>query len=247
MQEHLESDGAKTLLLYNVPDLGLTPFIQELAIADDDPALPGQAPALRQEFNTLVSQDLAKVDPGLSVHTLDSFDLIVNATMNPGDFGLTDVTNPCWSGGATGFAGGGTVCSSPDTYLFWDFGHPTALANEFVAEAAFQALILEPSTWAMMLIGLAGLGFAGARRARVTAPTTGARAPQTVLTPPEPWPWRARHGSTAAPEDQHAPVGAQSTVGVIAEASMVPPNPEVVTVTFSPAFMRLMLTPRATL
>jgi hypothetical protein len=39
----------------------------------------------------------------------------------------------------------------------------------------------------------------------------------------------------------------QSTAGVIAEASTVPPNLEVVTVTFSPAFMRLMLTPRATL
>ena len=39
----------------------------------------------------------------------------------------------------------------------------------------------------------------------------------------------------------------QSTAGVIAEASMVPPNFEVVTVTFSPAFTRLMLTPRATL
>ena len=58
----------------------------------------------------------------------------------------------------------------------------------------------------------------------------------------------AETGETLTPtnEDQQA-VGAQSTVGVIAEASMVPPNPEVVTVTFSPAFMRLMLTPRATL
>ena len=39
----------------------------------------------------------------------------------------------------------------------------------------------------------------------------------------------------------------QSTAGVIIEASMVPPNPEVVTVTFSPTFIRLMLTPCATL
>jgi hypothetical protein len=39
----------------------------------------------------------------------------------------------------------------------------------------------------------------------------------------------------------------QSTAGVITEASMVPPNPEVVTVTLSPAFIRLMLTPCATL
>ena len=36
--------------------------------------------------------------------------------------------------------------------------------------------------------------------------------------------------SNAPPEDQHAPQGAQSTAGAIAEASMVPPNPEVVTV-----------------
>ena len=39
----------------------------------------------------------------------------------------------------------------------------------------------------------------------------------------------------------------QSTAGVITEASMVPPNSEVVTVTFSPTFIRLMLTPCATL
>jgi hypothetical protein len=44
-----------------------------------------------------------------------------------------------------------------------------------------------------------------------------------------------------------SPTGVQSTDGAIAEASMVPPNPEMVTVTFSPAFMRLMLTPFATL
>jgi len=169
----LESDGAKNLLLYNVPDLGLTPYIQDLAIMHSDPALPGQAAALSQDFNTLVSQDLASMDPGLSVHTLDAYDLIVKAVMNPGAYGLTDVTDPCWTGGTTGYAGGGAVCSSPDTYLFWDFAHPTAAANKFVAEAAFQAVIPEPSIWAMMLIGLAGLGFAGARRARATAAAAG--------------------------------------------------------------------------
>ena len=39
----------------------------------------------------------------------------------------------------------------------------------------------------------------------------------------------------------------QSTAGVITEASRVPPNAEGVTVTFSPTFIRLMLTPCATL
>ena len=51
----------------------------------------------------------------------------------------------------------------------------------------------------------------------------------------------------SGPEDRDSPTGVQSTDGAIAEASMVPPNPEVVTVTFWPAFVPLMLTPRATL
>jgi phospholipase/lecithinase/hemolysin len=170
----LESDGAKNLLLYNVPDLGLTPYIQDLAIMHDDPALPGQAATLSNDFNALVSQDLAADDPGLDVFTLDAYDLIQNAVKHPADYGLTNVTDPCWTGGTTGYAGGGTVCSSPGTYLFWDFAHPTAAANEFVAEAAYRALVPEPSTWAMMLMGLAALGFAGARRARATAAATDA-------------------------------------------------------------------------
>ena len=166
----LESEGAKNLLLYDVPDLGLTPYIQDLAVLYSDPALPGQAAELSQDFNTLVLQDLASMDPGLSVHVLDAYDLIMKVVANPGAYGLTDVTDPCWSGGTTGYGGGpGSLCSSPDTHLFWDAVHPTEAANKFVAEAAFQAVIPEPSTWAMMLIGLAGLGFAGARRARSNA------------------------------------------------------------------------------
>jgi phospholipase/lecithinase/hemolysin len=170
----LEKDGAKRLLIYNVPDLGLTPYIQDLAILHGDPSLPGQAATLSNDFNALVSQDLAADDPGLDVFTLDAYDLIQNAVKHPADYGLTNVTDPCWTGGTTGYAGGGTVCSSPGTYLFWDFAHPTATANEFVAEAAYRALVPEPSTWGMMLIGLAALGFAGARRARATAAATDA-------------------------------------------------------------------------
>jgi len=53
--------------------------------------------------------------------------------------------------------------------------------------------------------------------------------------------------SAGASRDEDSNLEGQSTAGVITEASMVPPNPEMVTVTFSPALMRLMLTPCATL
>ncbi len=51
----------------------------------------------------------------------------------------------------------------------------------------------------------------------------------------------------ARPETKARGLDDQSTAGVIAKASRVPPNFEVVSVTFSPAFMRLRLTPRAAL
>ena len=60
------------------------------------------------------------------------------------------------------------------------------------AELAYGLVAPEPSTWAMMLFGFAGLGFAGwrARRAAARAPrldfgaATGSR-PQSQPSPPE--------------------------------------------------------------
>ncbi len=82
-----------------------------------------------------------------------------------------------------GYAGGGTLCSNPNQYLFWDGLHPTAYANTLIAEMAYQTLTAgaftaraltadaftdtpEPATWAMMLLGFCGLGVAGYRSAR---------------------------------------------------------------------------------
>jgi phospholipase/lecithinase/hemolysin len=162
----LEAAGAKDLALFDVPDLGATPGIKALG-----PSASAAATALSAYFDQQVLLDLAPVEAaGLTVFDLNTYALIDEVVQDPSAFGFSNVTAPCWTGGFTGDATGGSICSTvpakQDTYLFWDDVHPTAAGHLLVADAALRAMGLpvpEPSTWAMLLAGFVGLGFAGYR------------------------------------------------------------------------------------
>jgi phospholipase/lecithinase/hemolysin len=163
----LKAAGAKDLALFEVPDLGATPEITALG-----PAASAAASALSAYFDQQVLLDLAPVEAaGLTVFDLNTYALIDEAVKDPSAFGFSNVTAPCWTGGFTGSATGGSLCSTvpavQNTYLFWDELHPTAAGQLLVADAALSAMGLpvpEPSTWAMLLAGFFGLGFARYRR-----------------------------------------------------------------------------------
>ena len=54
--------------------------------------------------------------------------------------------------------------------VFFADRHTVQAALTFDADVTLSPSVPEASTWAMMLIGFAGLGFAAVRRARKTAP-----------------------------------------------------------------------------
>jgi phospholipase/lecithinase/hemolysin len=157
--------GARSLLFYEVPNLGLIPRF-------DGTALQSLASGLAESFNVSVLEGLAPLEgDGLKVFTLDTYDLLGEIKADPSGFGFTNVSGPCWTGNFTD-PSSGTLCS-PDAsdqnkFLFWDEVHPTAAGHLLAAEFAVDALtaVPEASTWAMMLLGFAGLGFAGYRRSR---------------------------------------------------------------------------------
>jgi phospholipase/lecithinase/hemolysin len=154
--------GARSLLFYEVPNLGLTPRF-------DGTALQSLASDLAASFNVAVLKGLAPIErSGLKVFTLDTYDLLGEIKADPSGFGFNNVSSPCWTGTFTD-PSSGTLCS-PNTddqnkFLFWDEVHPTAAGHLLAAEFAVDALTAVPevSTWAMMLLGFAGLGFAGYR------------------------------------------------------------------------------------
>jgi phospholipase/lecithinase/hemolysin len=165
--------GARSLLFYEVPNLGLTPRF-------DGTVLEMDASDLAASFNAAVLKGLAgfKSD-GLNVFTLDTYDLLGEIKADPSEFGFTNVSGPCWTGSFTD-PNSGTLCSptqaGQNQFLFWDGVHPTAAGHLLTAEFALDALnaVPEASTWAMMLVGFAGLGFAGYRRSRKCAITANA-------------------------------------------------------------------------
>ncbi|MBN9133239.1 MAG: SGNH/GDSL hydrolase family protein [Nitrosospira multiformis] len=150
----LAAAGARNFLVPNLPDLGLTPFARregEVLQAHDYSVV----------FNTELANQLGSFDgtlPGVSIHRFDTFTFLNDVVQHPLNYGLTDVTNPC-------FTLLGSTCDNPDVRLFWDDFHPTTHAHAILA-AGFAAAIPEPAAIFMFMLGLLVLAAAVSRRQR---------------------------------------------------------------------------------
>ena len=85
--KQLVADGAKNLLVLNVPDLGKTPEVMEgwpTAATRRRPPLDAEASQLSSEYNTALSSQLATSVPARSTCTWSTpTNLIDNAVANP--------------------------------------------------------------------------------------------------------------------------------------------------------------------
>lgn len=164
----LASRGARSVLLANVYDLGLTPEAAGLSLT----AASSDATA---RFNALLPGVVSHgMSLGLDVSFFDVAGLIqqivTDATMSgSATYGITDVTHPC-----AGFAGStGVSCA---TSLFADSLHLSARTHEILAGTVFGALpaawkptgtstppptaVPEPATGSLLLaVGLLGVAY----------------------------------------------------------------------------------------
>jgi phospholipase/lecithinase/hemolysin len=138
----LQGVGAKHILVPGLPDLGLTP---------DYYGNPN-ATAFSVAFNSALLSGLPH-----GVTYFDTFGVMHQVVANPGAYGLTDVTDPCFNGV--------TVCGNPDQYLFWDGVHPTTYTDSILA-AQFASAVPEPST--LLMLGTAAAGLAGVVRRKLS-------------------------------------------------------------------------------
>ncbi|MEH2519973.1 outer membrane lipase/esterase [Bradyrhizobium sp. AZCC 1610] len=141
----LQAAGAKNIVVWNTPNLGLAPAVAAAGA-------PGLGGFLATSMNAALAAELAGET---GVTTFDIFGLGTSIALNPGAFGFTNVTDAC----------GAVVGANCNTYAYWDGIHPTAAAHAVIADAFLVvAGVPESSTWVMMVLGFACVGFMAYRR-----------------------------------------------------------------------------------
>lgn len=131
--QRLFAAGARQFLVWEAPNVALTPAIRTLG-----PAAGGLATQVTQVFDGNLAGVLAQLSVGLadaSFARLDA-DQILNAIVaNPAAFGLTNVTTACVTPNVAPF-----TCHNADEFLFWDGIHPTRAGHAILAQEAANVL-----------------------------------------------------------------------------------------------------------
>ena len=142
--EELFALGARNLLFYEVPDLGLAPHLSA-----EGSAWQNLASGLAKSFDQTVLSDLVPLeDLGLKVYDLPTYADLDLVASNPSYFAsqygisFTNVTTPGWTGNFTSSSSGSQSGLSKPSVL--DSVHPTALAHQLTADIAYHTLTTAP-------------------------------------------------------------------------------------------------------
>lgn len=141
----LQAAGAKDIVVWNTPDLGLAPAVSGLG-----PQTAGLASLLSDTMNAALA---ARLSLEVGVDIFDLFGLLGDIVASPEAFGLSNASDACILG----------QCASSD-YLFWDGIHPTARGHQILAAAMQAQVVPEPQTLLLAAMGLAALAWRSRRR-----------------------------------------------------------------------------------
>lgn len=154
MIKQLGDAGARYVMVFNLPNIGLTPS----GIAQG-PQAAAQLTGLSITFNNALNAGLAST--GVNIIPVNTFAMLNEIVADPSRYGFTNVTQPACTGSSFGCMPAGTPGASStyqpgseSSYLFADGVHPTTAAHAMLAQYA-ESIVIAPGQ--MSLLGEAPL------------------------------------------------------------------------------------------
>lgn len=129
----LQQAGAKTIVVQNLPNIGLAPEFVGTANA-------ATVTALAQAYNNVVASALSQM--GVKAVVLDDYTLIGEVAANPSAYGFTNATEVACTTSSSLDCTAATLVSpnAASTYVFADGVHPTTGAQKLLAQYALATL-----------------------------------------------------------------------------------------------------------
>jgi phospholipase/lecithinase/hemolysin len=147
--------GAKNIVVFDLPDLGATPFGKSLGRSQE----LSQLTADHNQQLTSALKGLRVSNPDANIIPIPISKYFEEIRATPAKFGLTDVVNACVTGN---FLKVESLCDNPDQRLFFDDVHPNTRIHQVIAQRTLAAVegksVPEPS----YLLGILALGSWGA-------------------------------------------------------------------------------------
>jgi outer membrane lipase/esterase len=128
----LRDAGAKTIMVFNLPDIGMTPFGRSTS--------PAQLTFLTNQFNSALEAGLGSLH--VDIIPVNVFGLLNEVIANPAAYGFTNVTTPaCTTSSSLTCTASTLVAPNADkTYLFADSVHPTPAGHQIIADYAIAEI-----------------------------------------------------------------------------------------------------------
>jgi phospholipase/lecithinase/hemolysin len=119
--------GAKTIVVPNIPNLAITPFVAARNLTP-------QAAIFSTLFNTLLQGTLGGLESqlGIDIVQVDVFSLSSAIAQRPTEFGFTNATTPLFQSLASQ--------PNPDTFVFADDFHPTTAVHRLISDGVKRSL-----------------------------------------------------------------------------------------------------------
>lgn len=137
----LQAAGAKNILVFNLPNIGLTP-----SAAEQGASAAASLTGLSQIFNGQLNAGIAQLGKGII--PVDTYSLLNEVIADPSRYGFTNVTNEACGVGSSsvqcGPQGSGLpytyAAGTNQTYLFADGVHPTTGADVMLGQYVVSIL-----------------------------------------------------------------------------------------------------------